>query len=98
MRHYVYDVVAKHSPAGVMFDLTGLDYVWGARIFGIVWPLWDRKIPAIKPMCVVATGRTAEALQPLFGPNMWGVFGLKFFDNLDDGLIYLKNRLAESSA
>jgi len=50
-------------------------------------------------MCVVATGRTAKALQPFFDPHwIWGLLGMKFFDNSDDGLTYVKNRLAEPSA
>jgi len=96
---YVRQLAAKHCTAAVMFDLTGLDYVWGDSILSIVLPFWDRKFPVTKPMCVVATGRTAEALQPFFDPLcIWGLLGVKFFDSLDDGLIYLKNRLAEPSA
>jgi len=44
MREYISEVVAKHSPAALMFDLTGLDYVWGDSILSIVLPFWEKKL------------------------------------------------------
>ena len=63
MRGYLAGVVAEAAPAGVLFDLTGLEYPWGDGICLLTIPLRVGPHKFI-PFCLVASEPTATNLAP----------------------------------
>jgi hypothetical protein len=63
-------VLAETQPAGVVLDLTDVDYVFGNAIGALAHPLLrigpERRWKI--PVAIIAVGRTATALAPLLGP------------------------------
>ncbi len=92
MMEYTLDNFNRHSPKAILFDFTKLDYVWGDAICGVVMPLAAKRheIPLSFPTCVLANGRTHEALGPLFEKNVcFGLVGAKLFKDYAQAIEYL---------
>jgi uncharacterized protein (TIGR02246 family) len=86
--------VLDERTAGVIIDLTSLDYVWGDTICGLAMPLTEKK--RICPAAIVAKGRTAEALRPLFQPNvLLGIAGVKLFRTRQEAIAYFEQALGQ---
>jgi hypothetical protein len=87
---WVTDKIRESQPAAVLYDLTGLDYVWGDEMFGITGPLSSGIL-----VVYLATGRTAKALNSLFlafWPG-WRKKERRIFQDRDEALLYLKAQL-----
>ena len=95
MRDRVVETLQDYQPAAVLFDLTGLDYVWGDAVCGIVLPVLRlrRSAPASCPTCLVAVGKTAQALEPLFPHSLFAVAGTKLLPCVAEGLRFLLDEL-----
>src|SRR5262245_20054242 len=101
MRREVVEAVARYRPAAVLLDLRGLVYTWGDTIGGIAFALAgsNRTFPLSIPTGVLALGRTAEALKPLFGSTfIFGIAGAQLFESVDAAIDYLKGRLVDETA
>jgi hypothetical protein len=96
MGKFVAKIITDHNPAGVLFDLRGLDYRAGDAIGTIIIPLLeDNKV--FKPSAFVASGKTAESLQWFFTPDViFSIARSKLFDNIASALEYVKGRLEET--
>ena len=85
--------LAETRAAGVVLDLTALDYVWGDTICGLAMPLLD-KGKGFRPAAIVAAGRTAKALEPLLAPNfLLGMAGMKLVRTREEALAHLERAL-----
>ena len=76
---YTAEQRAKHHPAAILFDLTDLNYVWGdGPVSQLLVPMWreDQQQAVVCPTCLVAQGRSKQALQNLL--DACGV--LRFID------------------
>ena len=89
---YLRSTLNDVKPAGVLFDLTALDYVWGDGIVGLAWPLMEKDKPfRFLPSAIVATGQTALALKPLLEPLIpLGLAGMKLFGTRQEAVAYLQ--------
>jgi hypothetical protein len=97
MRDYLAAVVAEAEPAAALLDLTALEYEFGDALGGLALPLQTRA-KGCRPFCIVATGRTAEAVRPLVGPNwLIGILGGKLFETRQEAVAYLATRLQETT-
>jgi hypothetical protein len=98
MRDYLAAVVAEAEPAAALLDLTALDYEWGDALAGLALPLRTGATDC-RPFCIVATGRTAEAIRPLVGPNwLLGILGGRLCETRKEAVAHLAARLQESTA
>src|SRR5262249_61233823 len=91
------NVVATAEPAGVVIDLTELDYTYGDAIGGLALPFLNRirEGRRIMPVGIVATGPTATALAPLLGANwVLGLVGAKLFASRDAAVAYIRSALS----
>ena len=97
MAGYLRATLNDVQPAGVLFDLTMLDYVWGDAIGELAIPLMDEGQhgpPHFLPSAVVATGQTAHALKPLLQPNfVLGVAGVRLFGTRKKAVRYLEKTI-----
>lgn len=86
--NWVTDRINEIRPAALLFDLTGLDYVWGDSMLCLTGPLSDG-IPTV----YVAIGRTADALKSLFvfWPD-WEAEKPQIFHDRGDALRYLEGK------
>jgi hypothetical protein len=85
---FLQSILDETRAAGVIIDLTSLDYVWGDTIGGLAMPL--RKGARVRPAVIVAAGRTADALQPLLEPNLLlGIAGVRLVRTRQEALAYL---------
>lgn len=97
MIDFLRSVLAKTKLAGILFDLTALDYVWGDTIAGLAMPLFE-KGKGFRPSVIVATGRTARALGPLLEPRiLLGLAGMKLFDSRDEALAHLQRLFTKAT-
>jgi hypothetical protein len=100
MRQYVEEGLALHQPAAILFDLTQLDYVWGDAVSRIALPILQQRqiAPATCPVCVVAAGKTAEALKPLFAPTFFfGIARAQLAGSIDEGLRILAEAMGATA-
>jgi hypothetical protein len=98
MYDYLAAVVAEAAPAAALLDLTALEYEWGDGLARLAWPL-RTEATGCRPFCIVATGRTAEAIRPLLGPNwLIGILGGRLFESRQEAVADLAARLQESTA
>ena len=91
------DIVRTHQPVGVVLDLTDLDYAFGDAIGALAYPFLDRVRGGCwaMPVAIVATGRTAAALAPLFEPNwILGAIGAQLFGGRDAAIAYIRSALS----
>lgn len=87
-------VLAETNPAGVIFDLTALDYVWGDTIGQLGMALLE-KGKGFRPAAIAATGRTARALERLCEPHfLLGVAGVKLARNIEEARAQVERKLA----
>lgn len=85
-------VLAETGAAGVILDLSELDYSMGDAIGGLAAPLMEAGCR--RPAAIVANGSTARALEPLLAPNyILGVAGIKLFSTREDALARLRRVL-----
>jgi hypothetical protein len=99
MKAYTAEVVKRERPIAVLFNLTELRYKWGDAIGGIAFPLLDRERSSFTPACVVAKGKTAQALQWFFQDRViFGLAGFKLFTEAEQGLEFLQKQLGLQSA
>ncbi|MES2462081.1 MAG: hypothetical protein V4671_15965 [Armatimonadota bacterium] len=91
MSNFVRQVVQDQKPLSVLLDLSDLEYRWGDAIFGIVVPFHTAGwMKPLRSVCVLAVGETAQALRPLFKPNMgFGIMGAELFEEEQKALAYL---------
>jgi hypothetical protein len=91
-------VVAEAQSAAALLDLTALDYEWGDALAGLALPL-RTGAKGCRPFCFVATGRTAEVIRPLVGPNwLLGILGGTLFETRQEAVAHLAARFLESTA
>jgi hypothetical protein len=93
MVSHLSSVVGETSAAAVLLDFRNLDYTYGDAICGLARPLrWTES--RFRPSAIVATGATAEALEPLLGPGwLFGVVGTKMFRDMPEAIAYLEEVL-----
>jgi len=90
--------IADLQPAGVVFDLNELRYSWGDHIGGLAHAVVERDPVGIKPSCVVANGKTAEALQPLFRSSfIFGMYDIPLLQSVEEGVEFVRGRLAKEA-
>ena len=100
MQEHVREVVLEYQPDAVLFDMTGLHYEFGNAIGGIVYGLHKGegfRFREILPCCIVATGRTAKALEWFFehgSGHILHLASMHLVDALDAGTEFLRCRLA----
>jgi len=99
MVSYLHSVLATTNAAAVLFDLRSLDYTWGDAIGGLAAALLSREGAArFRPSAIVASGRTAHALEPLLGPpSIFGVVGTRMFGTVPEALNHLKQLLEQET-
>jgi hypothetical protein len=97
MVRYLRATLNEVQPAGVLFDLTMLDYVWGDAIGELAIPLMGKGRngpPHFLPSAVVATGQTAHALKPLLQPKfILGIAGVRLFGTRKKAVRYLEKTI-----
>lgn len=71
MRQLLGDALSAGSATGVIIDLTGFDYRFGEWIGSVPVDVLRRFGPKAGRVCLVATGRTAEALLPIWTLTKW---------------------------
>lgn len=82
-------ILDETRAAGVIIDLTSLDYVWGDTIGGLAMPLRE-KGKRVRPAVIVAAGRTADALQSLLEPNfLLGIAGVRLVRTRQEAVAYI---------
>ena len=93
MVKYTLAAYNRHNPKDLLYDFEKLDYVWGEAICGIVIRLAVERheLPLSLPVCVLACGRTHEALEPLFGNSRayFGLVGAMLFEDREQAMAYL---------
>jgi hypothetical protein len=90
---FLQSVVAETRPAGVILDLTGLEYEWGDGIAALALALHEPG-KGFRPAVFVATGRTAEAMQPLLAPSFLpGIAGMKLVHTREEAVALLNRAL-----
>jgi hypothetical protein len=94
-------VLAETQPAGVVLDLTDVDYVFGDAIGALAHPLLrlgaERRWKI--PVALIAVGRTSTALTPLLGPNTaLGILGAKLFADHESAVGYVKAAIRRQAA
>ncbi len=102
MRESLAKLVGETNPAAVLIDFTDLEYEWGDGICELVRPLRTTSKTlrpgchlATRPFCLVATGKTAEALAPLVEPRfLLGTAGGKLFATRAEALSFLRSQIA----
>jgi len=96
MKTHVEKVVKNDRPIAVLFNLTNLHYEFGDAIGGaIAVPLLIIEKKSWIQACFVASGKTAQALQPFFNKNMiFSVAGFKMFPDHEQGLASLRERIS----
>lgn len=101
MRREVGEAVVLFRPAAVLLDVRGLEYTWGDAIGGIAFALAgsNRTFPLATPTSVLAVGRTAEAMRPLFESNfVFGLAGMRLYETVDAAMGYLKRQVFDETA
>ena len=97
-------VLVETGAAGVVLDLTELDYGWGDAIGGLAMPLQcGTRVPAgassgklgrFRPAAAVASGITAQALKPLLEPHtLLGIAGVKLFPTTLEAVVHVEEVL-----
>ncbi len=71
MRNYIEQIIKTHKPDGLIFDLGELQYQYGDAICEILRPL--KQDQGFIPSCIVAGGKTKEALSTLFKNSLFEV-------------------------
>ncbi len=84
MRNYVEEIIQTHQPEGLIFDLTGLHYQYGDAICEILRPLKQNQ--GFIPSCIVAGGKTKEALSTLYKNSLLEVAYCKIVISLEEAL------------
>jgi hypothetical protein len=88
-------IIIRESPDAVLFNLERLDYVWGDSICGLAHTVMDRESKRVTPACLLAQGRTAQALAPLFEKGfVFEIANMSLFSGRENSLIVLRQRLA----
>jgi hypothetical protein len=97
MRHFLRTVVDETAPAAVVLDLLAVDYVWGDAIGSLALPLLD-KGQAFRPVAIVATGQTADALRSLLesGSVLRLLPGIRLLGSRPEAVGHLERALALS--
>lgn len=91
---FLRSVLAETNAAGVIFDLTALEYVWGDGIGELGMALFE-KGRGFRPAAIVAMGGTAHALEPLCEPNLLlGIAGVKIVRTRDEARAQVEQALA----
>lgn len=94
MVEFLRSALATTPACGVVLDLTQLDYVWGDAIGGLAIPFLAGG-EVFRCAAIVATGRTARALEPLLGPNfLMGVAGMQLAETKQQALAIVEEALA----
>ncbi len=89
MIEFLEKAIAEAKPEAVIPDLTQLDYVWGDAICGLAMALYDGA--RFRPAALIATGKTAEALKPLFEPSiLFGIAGVKLVGTMDEAVEHVE--------
>lgn len=86
MQNQVSNKINEIQPSAVLFDLSGLDYVWGDTICCLAVTTIQHSLPS----CIYATGRTATALEGIFSifkPHV------KLFRDHENAIVYLGDQL-----
>ena len=96
MRNSVGEAVKKHSPSGVVLDMSDLDYVWGDGILGIFLPLDKGGFKDFIASCVVAEGRTAQAFRSLLDSYHTSLFDMaksELIENVEEAVEIVRGQL-----
>ncbi len=92
MVEFLKKAIAEAKPEAVILDLTQLDYTWGDAICGLAMMLYDGN--RFRPAALIATGKTAEALKPLFEPLiLFGIAGVKLVGTMDEAVEHVETRV-----
>lgn len=96
MSEFLRSAIAEANAAGVIIDLTALDFGSGDDVAGLgalVMPL-SQIGGEFRPSAVVASERSARELKWLFEPNIiLGVAGMKLYRDRDEALERVKSAL-----
>lgn len=91
---FLRSALAETNAAAVVLDLLALDYIWGDAIVGLALPFVQENT-GFRPAAIVATGRTAAALQPLLQPPFaLDLAAMRLFDNRGAAIAHLERTLA----
>jgi hypothetical protein len=96
--NYVRDAAERHQPVALLLDFLRFKHRFGNDIGAILLAAF-RTEGGLRPVALVATGRTAKAFKSLFWklPEWYGIdFG--FFDDLSSALEHLRLASASGSA
>jgi hypothetical protein len=94
MIEFLQSTLNETNPAGVIIDLTALDYIWGDTIAGLAMPLLSEDKTRFRPAVIVAVGRTAQSLEPLLEPrNLLGLAGVKMVRTRQAAVAHLERAL-----
>ena len=97
MERYTLSAYNEHNPKAILLDFKKLDYVWGDGVcLGLIrLAVIRREIPLSLPVCILAHGRTYEALEPLFKDRkmFFGLVGAKLFEDREKAMAYLASQL-----
>ncbi len=100
MNRYIEAKLAETRPVGILFNLLDYEYVFGNDVTGLFTSSFDRsgKKLRIRPICIVATGKTHRSLYESFkSSRLLDALRIEFTSGVEPGLQRLRERLAENS-
>jgi hypothetical protein len=84
----VQGIVQSEKPSAILFNLSQLHYEWGDSILSLAYACFDRGARTIIPGCLLAEGKTADALESLI--NLGSTHLIELFRNRDDAILFLQ--------
>jgi hypothetical protein len=88
------EMISVHKPRALLIDLRSFDYVFGNWIGSA--PIRAARALGGPYVCVLASGNTLAALQPLWADGMEQIVPL--FADPDEALTYLRGAVEETDA
>ena len=95
IQDYILEEIARHKPAGIVFNFLDYKYTWGNELWGPIFiACTDLKKKTIRPCSILAMGQTAESIKSLLvEANAREILNIEIFYEKAKALEYLAKRL-----
>lgn len=100
MSRVITDAICAHSPVrAIVISLLRYEYEAGDDISGFFEAFIDRERHALRPACIVATGKTYASMEPFFAAaRLLEMFRLRFVASVEEALTWLHDEVSPEGA
>jgi hypothetical protein len=89
-------ILKAQSPSMIVFDLLDYDYVFGNDVVGFFMVAIDQELNRLRPVCLLAQGRTSTSLQNLFPSGQIDtMIDVTFVETNDEAARWLQEKADE---